>query len=281
MRSRAASITADEPGSRLPVPATGDELERLGETLNSLLARLEAALERERAFVADAAHEFRTPLALLRTELELALRHGETAEELRQSIRASSEESERLAQLAEDLLLFARADSGELPLRLERVDVDSLLASVATRFEWRAAESGREVQTSTTAGTWVDGDRLRLEQALGNLVDNALRHGEGTVRLDAVSEPDGRIALRVRDEGQGFPSEFLPHAFERFSRASTGRGGSGAGLGLAIVQTIALAHGGVAVAANGKDGGADVCIVLPAPTESPAIPASEAAPTTR
>jgi heavy metal sensor kinase len=265
MRSRAASITADAPGERLPVPATGDELERLGKTLNSLLARLEAAVERERGFVADAAHELRTPLALLRTELELALRHGETAEELRESIRASSEEAERLSQLAEDLLLFARADRGELALRREPIDVDSLLASVATRFEWRAAEAGREIQTGAPTGASVEADRLRLEQALGNLVDNALRHGAGEVQLEASSEPGGGIALHVRDEGGGFPDDFLPHAFERFSRANPSRGDTGAGLGLAIVQTIAQAHGGVAVVANRGEGGADVSIALPAP----------------
>ena len=263
MRARAASITADAPGERLPVPATGDELERLGMTLNSLLARLEAALEREREFVADAAHELRTPIAVLRTELELALRHGATVEELRQSLRASSEEAQRLAQLAEDLLLFARADGGELALRRERVEVDSLLAAVATRFEWRAGEARREIETSAAGGLVLEGDRMRLEQALGNLVDNALRHGEGTVRVTAVQEPDGRVGLHVRDEGRGFPPGLLPHAFERFSRADASRGGPGAGLGLAIVQAIAAAHGGIAVAANGEGGGADVCIVLP------------------
>jgi signal transduction histidine kinase len=268
MRRRAASISADAPGERLPVPATGDELERLGQTLNSMLARLEAAVERERGFVADAGHELRTPLSLLRIELELALRHGETAEDLRGSIRAAAEETERLARLAEDLLLIARSDRGELPLRREQVEVGSLLASVATRFEWRAAEAGREINVRFPGSSSVFGDRTRLEQALGNLVDNAFRHGRGVVVLDALPEPDGRIALHVRDEGPGFPPDFLPQAFERFSRPPSERGGRGSGLGLAIVQTVAAAHGGVAVASNGEDGGADVRIVLPALVES-------------
>ena len=263
MRRRAASISADEPGARLPVPSTGDELERLGATLNSMLARLEAAVERERGFVADAGHELRTPLALLRTELELALRHGESAEELRDSIRSASEEADRLSQLAEDLLLIARSDRGELPLRREHVDVASLLADVAARFEWRATEAGRELRAAGGAGLSLEADRMRLEQALGNLVDNALRHGTGAVRLEASSEPDGRVVLHVRDDGPGFPTEFLPHAFERFSRADAGRTGAGAGLGLAIVDTIATAHGGVAIASNAADGGADVLMVLP------------------
>jgi signal transduction histidine kinase len=132
-------------GERLPVPRTGDELERLGETLNAMLARLENALEREREFVADAGHELRTPLALLRTELELALRHAEGPEELRDAVRVSSEEVDRLAQLAEDLLLIAGSDRGKLPLRLETLETAELLDSIANRFEWRAQEAGRRV----------------------------------------------------------------------------------------------------------------------------------------
>ncbi|HEU0246598.1 MAG TPA: histidine kinase dimerization/phospho-acceptor domain-containing protein, partial [Gaiellaceae bacterium] len=119
MRRRAASISAETPGERLPVPSTGDEIERLGHTLNEMLARLEAALQREREFVADAGHELRTPLALLRTELELALRHASSPAELREAIRTSSEEVDRLAQLAEDLLLIARSEEGRLALRTE------------------------------------------------------------------------------------------------------------------------------------------------------------------
>ena len=199
MRRRAAAISADTRGERLPVPATGDELERLGQTLNSMLARLEAAVERERDFVADAGHELRTPLALLRTELELALRHGETMDELRGAIQVSEEEIERLTQLAEDLLLIARTDQGELELRRERIEARVLLASVATRFEWRAAQAGREIIVDAPAGVQLTVDRLRVEQALGNLVDNALRHATGTVLLEAEPVPDATVALHVRD----------------------------------------------------------------------------------
>ena len=130
MRSRAAEISASTPGQRLPVPPANDEVSRLGETLNEMLDRLEAALERERGFVADAGHELRTPLALLRTELELALRQARTADELRAAVRWSSYEADRLSQLAEDLLLIARTDRGRLPLRVEPVPVDDLFAAV-------------------------------------------------------------------------------------------------------------------------------------------------------
>src|SRR5262249_51511614 len=122
MRRRAAEISAETPGERLPVPATSDELERLGETLNEMLERLEDALRREREFVADAGHELRTPLALLRTELELALRHAESPDELRAAVRRSAAEVDRLAQLSEDLLLLARTEHGELPLNVETLE---------------------------------------------------------------------------------------------------------------------------------------------------------------
>ncbi len=263
MRRRAAQISAETPGERLPVPETRDEVQRLGETLNEMLGRLESALARERDFVADAGHELRTPLALLRTELELALRHAESEAEIREAVRRSAEEVDRLTQLADDLLLIAGSERGKLPLRLEPVPTSELLASVARRFEWRAEEAGRSVQAVPTGGIRVRGDRIRLEQALGNLVDNSLRHGGGRVRLEAM-QVDGVVELHVADEGSGFPPEFLEAAFERFSRPDAARAGGGAGLGLAIVRKIADAHGGETHAANREQGGADVWLVLPA-----------------
>src|SRR5438034_3673875 len=134
MRRRAAEISAETPGERLPVPETRDELERLGSTLNEMLGRLEEGLQREREFVADAGHELRTPLALLRTELELALRQGTSIDELRESLARSIDETDRLAQLSEDLLLIARTDQGRFPLRSEPLEASQLLGAVATRF---------------------------------------------------------------------------------------------------------------------------------------------------
>jgi signal transduction histidine kinase len=137
MRRRAAAFTLDSPRS-LPVPRGGDELSRLALTLNDMLARLQAAFEHERRFVADASHELRTPLALLRTELELALRRPRPPAELRDALESALEETERLSQLADDLLLIARSEEGPLPIRPETIGADQLLASVARRFEARA-----------------------------------------------------------------------------------------------------------------------------------------------
>jgi len=261
MRQRAEEISAETPGERLPVPQTGDEIERLADTLNAMLSRLEVALEREREFVADAGHELRTPLALLRMELELALRHAETPEELREAVRSSSVEVDRLAQLADDLLLTALSERGKLALRFEELPVDDLLRSVARRFEWRAQEFARPITVIDDDGLEVPGDRIRLEQALGNLVDNALRHGGGKVLVSARAAGD-RIELHVADEGPGFPDEFLDQAFSRFARPDEARARGGSGLGLSIVRVIAEAHGGSAHVTN-LASGADTWLSLP------------------
>ncbi len=224
-------------------------------TLRPVLARLEAGLERERRFVAEASHELRTPLSLLKAELELALRRPRSPEELHAALASAAEETDRLVRLAEDLLVLARADEGELRLRQETIQVRELLDAVARRF----AAAGRTLEVDAPADLAVTGDRLRLEQAVGNLVDNALRYGSGTVRLTARPD-DGGVTLSVSDEGAGFPTAFLPHAFERFTRADVARTRGAAGLGLALVQAVARAHGGRAIAANLPGGGAVVTL---------------------
>ena len=261
MRSRAAEISAADPSERLPVPAAEDELARLGRTLNEMLGRLESALERERRFVDDASHELRTPLALHKTELELALRYGGSEDELRTAIGSAVVEIDRLIQLCEDLLVVARAGEGSLPVESEALRVIDLFRTVAQRFSARLADSERELAVDGGDGVVVEGDRMRLEQALTNMVDNALRHGGGVVRIWARADGD-RIELHVSDSGPGFPPEFVDRAFDRFSRPDESRTGAGAGLGLAIVETIAEAHGGHALATNADGGGADVFIVL-------------------
>jgi two-component system, OmpR family, sensor kinase len=266
MRREAESVSASEPGRRLPLPPAHDETRRLAETLNGMLGRLESALARERRFVSDASHELRTPLAALRTELELALRRERTPEEMKGALRSAAEETERLSQLAEDLLVLARSETGTLPVRRERLAAGELVAGVQQRYERRAAVAQRPLDAQVAEGLEVSVDRLRAEQALGNLVENALRHGRGRIRVQAHRR-NGHVELHVRDEGPGFAPEFIPHAFERFSRSDQARAGAGAGLGLAIVDVIAQAHGGSAHAAN-VAGGADVWLELPEPLPS-------------
>jgi signal transduction histidine kinase len=261
MRRRAAAITASTPGTRLPVPSGRDEVSKLAETLNDMLQRLEAAFEHERRFVADASHELRTPLALLRTELELALRRPRSHDELEEALRSAAEETERLTHLAEDLLLIARSDQGELPVRRTRVSAREVLEDVAARFEGAARARGRSVAVSRGTDAFVDADPARLEQALGNLVDNALVYGDGAVELFVHVNGEG-VELHVADNGPGFPPGFTARAFDRFSRADDARSPGGAGLGLAIVEVIARMHGGKATVANRDGHGADAWITL-------------------
>jgi signal transduction histidine kinase len=262
MRARAAEISAAEPDRRLPVPPSDDEVARLGKTLNEMLERLGEALAHERAFVADASHELRTPLAILRTELELALAKGRSPEELRAALASAAEETDRLTQLSEDLLTIAQTERGELPLRVTRLDLAETLDGICRRFARRAEERGRRIEFAAPTSLVLDADRLRLDQAIGSMVDNALRYGAGTIDLVASGE-DGAVEIHVLDRGAGFPQDFLDRAFERFSRASSSDRDGGSGLGLAIVQTVAHAHGGEAHAGNREGGGADVWLTLP------------------
>jgi two-component system OmpR family sensor kinase len=251
MRRRAADISSASLDERLPVPASDDEVSRLGRTLNEMLARIEGGLARERRFVADASHQLRTPLSLLTTELELALRSARSPAEMREALASAAESTAWLSRLTDDLLLLARADDGRVPLKAEELDVTDLARRVGERH-------GVRVEAEPLV---LRGDALRLEQALSNMVDNALRYGGGEVMLTAARS-NGCAELHVLDEGGGFPEDFLAHAFERFSRAEAAAL-DGSGLGLAIVATIARAHGGEAHAENRPGGGADVWLALP------------------
>jgi signal transduction histidine kinase len=260
MRRRAEEISATSLHERLPVPPADDEVSRLGRTLNEMLARLEDGLERERRFVADASHELRTPLATLRAELELALRRSRTTQEFENSIRSAAEETDRLSRIADDLLILARAEQGTLSLRREPTDVVDVVDKVRDRFDARAELEGRSLTAEADEAPVATVDRLRVEQALGNLVDNAFEHGRGPITITA-GRHNSSVELHVLDEGPGLPPDFRDHAFKAFTRAAPS--GNGSGLGLAIVETIARAHKGSAGAKLRPQGGADVWISLP------------------
>ena len=253
MRRRAARVSLARAGERLPLPAAHDEIRRLGETLNAMLDRLHDGYERERRFVADASHELRTPVAVIKTELESALRAGGHESEVHAALSAAVEECDQLAQLAEDLLVLARSSDGRLPLRPQRLELRELLDRVRERFVERARARGRAIRVDAADGLSVEADGLRLSQALSNLVDNALRHGDGLVVLRGWSA--GEVTqIEVVDCGPGFSAELAEHAFERFTRGDAARTRGGTGLGLAIVRAIAEAHEGTAaIVANGPD----------------------------
>jgi signal transduction histidine kinase len=260
-RYRLAAEKAD--GAPLLPVATGkdDEVTRLGHTFNALLERIRQANERERQFLADASHELRSPLALMRTELAVALlrprRDAETATAL-ESLRS---QVERLITLSDALLgLEELRASGEPPH--DPVDVDLLLRDITSRFAGQANAEGRRLETLAPTGLTVTGNQQWLELALANLVSNALQYGEGTIRMTATAT-HARIRLTVSDDGPGFPAEFVDRAFDRFTRADTSRTTRGTGLGLALVQAVAEAHGGTAIIT-----GPQIALDLPTPAPS-------------
>ncbi len=281
MRRRLDQITEHNTSARLRVPRTRDEIASLAATTNRLLDRLQEALSRQRGFVADAGHELRTPLTALKAELELAARPGKSQDALAAAVAAAAGDTDRLIRLAEDLLLLARADNGTAFVARERIDVSELVSSSARRFAAQAKARHVAISVRTRPGQEHDliaaADPDKLRQALGNLVDNAVRHSpaggvvEVTIEVREAAASGGRhrtrhvLTIEVRDHGPGFPAEFLPHVFERFRRADPARdrADGGTGLGLAIVASIAAAHGGCAVADNHPAGGARVRIELP------------------
>jgi signal transduction histidine kinase len=279
MRRQAAALQphAGDPAAHIhiQVPATRDELRRLARTLNDLLAGLQQALAHQRQLIADASHELRGPLAVLRGELELARRPGRSPAELAAAVTAAAEEADRLARLASNLLLLARSDEGEPLAQPQPQPLLPVLARAAHAASEPAQQ--RRLQLHLEADEHleapIDADRIR--QAIDNLLDNALRAAPpgSTVWLRA-SAAGGDAVIEVLDQGPGFPADFLPHAFERFRRADSARtrDRGGAGLGLAIVHAIARAHGGHAEAANRPDGGAVVRLVLPGAATAPRQP---------
>ncbi|MFL5797678.1 MAG: ATP-binding protein [Actinomycetota bacterium] len=270
MRREAAAISLSEPGRRLAVPPTRDELAGLASTLNAMLDRLQESLHREQRFLDRAGHELRTPLGVLRMELDLALARARTREELAAALRNASEETDRLVRLAEDLLVLSRASGGKLPVHRTETAMDELLRRAAASNQAKAAAAGVTIAVECEDGLAAVVDPERIRQALDDLLDNAIRHAPaGGVVTVAAARTDGRLRIVVRDTGPGFPAELLEDgAFEPGARPRSGDGngdGRGLGLGLSIVHAIALAHGGtLRLAGDADGGGARATLDLPA-----------------
>lgn len=248
---------------RLPVPLHHDELRRLAETFNEMLARLEAAFQSQQQFLADAAHELRTPLATIRTNLEIWQRSGDDAE--REAVaRSAVREADRMGRLVADLLFLARGDlerpPRRVPVALDRIllDVYALQRSLPERIE---------LVLDDFAQVMVEGDPDQLRQLVLNLVDNALRYtpAGGRVTL-GLARQGARATIRISDTGPGIPPEHLPNIFDRFYRIDDARARhtGGAGLGLAISQQIAEAHGGRIEVVSAEGRGTTFIVDLPA-----------------
>lgn len=266
----AREIGASSLGRRLPSPKAADEIGRLVETLNQMIARLETSFEAMRRFTADASHELRSPLANMRGAIDVVLARPREAGEYERVLASVGEDVDRLRSIVEDLLVLARADAGRI--RLERVPVrlDIVAAEVVESFLPSAAAQGVSVSADCRTAVTVLGDERWLRQLVVNLVGNAVKfaasaEGSASAVVD-VDEAGGRASLSVADTGPGIPVEALGHVFERFYRADESRSSSvasGFGLGLAIASWVVEAHAGQITAENRPEGGTRVVVNLP------------------
>jgi signal transduction histidine kinase len=260
IRRQVSEISGTALDRRVPEPGTADEIDRLARTMNTMLDRLDAAARRQRTFVADASHELRSPLATIRTKLEVGLARSRTGS-WPAVARGWLAEQERLERLVEDLLLLARLDEGVEDVAPTVVDLDELVLREAQDLRSRGKV---RVDLTGVAGGRVRGDPERLRRVVGNLFDNAERHASTAVGCELRQHGD-TVELVVSDDGPGIAAVERQRIFERFVRLdeSRNRRGGGAGLGLAIVQDIVTAHGGT-VEAVATDCGARFVVRLPA-----------------
>ena len=253
MADRAREIGTTNLDQRLPVTNPRDELGRLANTFNELLARISTAFTQQRQFMADASHELKTPLATIRAATDVTLQQPTRSDaEYRDALRMISDQAQRLSRIVEDMFTLARADAGHLPLRHTSFYLDEVLTDAAAAASMRGAAANVRVAVSGATDVMCVGDEDLIRRLVNNLVDNAMRYSPGGGQVDLTLEhtTDGRARITVADRGPGMPPESLPHIFERFYRADKARSrnasteGSGVGLGLAISRWIAEAHGG-------------------------------------
>ncbi len=266
----AAHLQPGNLAARLPLAGTGDELDRLAATLNGLLDRLAKHLDRQRAFVANAAHELRSPLAALRTSAEVALSVNRTSEEYRELLAEIVEGCEGLGALVTQLLLLAEGEAG-LVGPAESIRLDQLTQKAVDMFAGIAEQRGVTLRFVFRGIAFVAGNATHVRQVVNNLIDNAIKFtpagGLVEVEVQGGSGPRASV-LRVRDTGRGIAPENLPHIFERFYRGDRARHrdprGGGTGLGLSICQALVVAHGGTIEVDSAPGKGTTVTVRLPA-----------------
>jgi signal transduction histidine kinase len=255
--SAARAIGIENLACRLPAPGTGDELERLAETWNATLARLESAVGVLSRFAADASHELRTPVAVIRTSAELALRRMREPEAYRESLREIAAESERMTELVEDLLFLARRDARGEGMPKEPLDLRDVVNCAASELRGLAEARGIRIRVSTgEEDATIAGNAAALRRLFLALLDNALKYSASGSEVNvSIIRKDGRIAGVVEDRGIGVAPEDMPHIFQRFYRANKARSDGGHGLGLSLAQSVAAAHDAVIEAASNPGGG--------------------------
>ena len=265
--TRAAQmISPQDLSQRITVPETNDELQRMGETLNQMLQRIESAVTRITQFTADASHELRTPVALIRTRAEVTLAKPRSKDEYIEALKEVLAESERTTALIENLMTLARADSGSETLNFDKINISEIAGEVCAQA--RTLTEAKQLQWSANipeSAIWVRGDANALRRLLLILIDNAVKYTPPTGSVSLALQRNGTHAeIHVRDTGIGIPESDLPHIFERFYRADKARSRElgGAGLGLSIGHWIANAHGGE-IRVESSSGGSVFLVLLP------------------
>jgi heavy metal sensor kinase len=269
MVEAARRISAERLAERVEETGAGDELDRLAQTFNRMLSRLDAAFQQVRRFSADASHELQTPLTALRGELEVALRSSRTPEEYQETLKSALEEIERIARLVEGLLILARAESGALRMDRRPVDLAELVEEVYWRLKVLADERSVDLRMTGLEPVTVTGDRDRLRRLLVNLVDNAVKYTGpgGQVGLSVAREGE-RVRVEVSDTGRGIPLEEQEQIFQPFFRSEAVLSEQGSGLGLSIARSIALAHGGELSVESEPGKGSTFRVGLPVETQA-------------
>jgi len=262
----AGRIGAETLGERVRLVGTDDELDRLAETINRMLDRIERHVDQVQQFTADASHELRSPLAALRGNAEVALTRNRPAEELRRVLENSIEHYDRLSRIAEDLLLLAKADTGHQIVRKEGVRLGRAVRSVADLYGPMACDHGIELVLGDCQEIRLEGDGARLRQLIGNLLDNAIKNTKTRGRITVSLTPmNGNARLEISDTGSGIPAHHLSRVFDRFYRVDRARSAQhgGTGLGLSICRMIAECHGGSIDIASSPGEGTSVVVTIP------------------
>lgn len=271
LRRSAEDITLHNISQRLPVVQTGDALERLAVALNQMITRLEESFHQVTRFTADASHELRTPLTVLQGELESIIQKHRLGPETYNAIGSALEETERLTKVVEGLLAISRLDAGEARLEQVRVDLADLTDATVEQMRLLAEDKSINLICRVQRPAFVTGDRSRLKQVVVNLLDNAIKYvSDGGTVVVSVEHIEHKVILEVVDNGPGIPSDVLPHVFERFFRADRARSRQveGAGLGLSIVKSICIAHGGQVSVSSNEGQGSVFRVELPLASKS-------------
>ncbi|MCX5792815.1 MAG: heavy metal sensor histidine kinase [Elusimicrobia bacterium] len=259
-------ITAHNLSLRLTPPGTRDEIRELADLFNAMLARLEDSFLSERRFIQDVSHELKTPLTILKGELEVALKKARSAGEYATILQSNLEETEKMSRIVGDLLTLARFDNREVRLERSRADLGEILAGAIAALAGLAEKAGVKIELAAAENTEVEADAAQLHRLFLNLLDNAIKYGAagGSVKAEIYKDA-GRPAVRITDRGPGIPAGDLPHIFKRFYRADSSRSSGGFGLGLAIARSIAEAHGAEIKAESAPGAGAAFTVIFPPP----------------